>query len=156
MRHPLRHQLGEPEVGDKRREAGVEEDVAGLDVTVDDVGGRLVVEVDEALGGADGDGHAARPVEPDVGSELAVEVGEEAEVRHVVVDDHPLVAGGAAGAVAAEAKEVLVAHPGEHLHLHRELHLRLGGVRRLQLLHRDLQHTHTKKNPIAIRKTTRR
>ena len=135
MRDPLGDELGEAEVGDERREVRVQQHVAGLDVPVDDVGRRLVVEVHEAFGRADGHRDAALPVELDLAGELAVEVREQAQVGHVVVDDHPLVG---ARAVAPEAQEVPVAHPGQHLHLHRELHLRLGVVGRLELLHGDL------------------
>ncbi|PKA60728.1 hypothetical protein AXF42_Ash006362 [Apostasia shenzhenica] len=43
-------ELREPEVGDLRPEVAVEEDVAGFDVSVDDVGFGLVVEITAKLG----------------------------------------------------------------------------------------------------------
>jgi hypothetical protein len=149
VRHAFRHELGEAEVGDERREVRVQQRVAGLDVTVDDVRGHVVVQVHEVLGGAEGHVDAALPVEPDIAGELAVEVREQAEVGHVVVDDHPLVRAG--GAVVTEAEQVLVTHAGKYLHLYRELHLRLGVVgRRLELLHRDLIHSFTPRHAYII------
>uniref|UniRef100_A0A453LEN4 Uncharacterized protein n=1 Tax=Aegilops tauschii subsp. strangulata TaxID=200361 RepID=A0A453LEN4_AEGTS len=135
----LRDELGEAEVGHLGHEVRVQEHVAGLDVAVDDVRAGLVVQVREALGGAERDGEAAWPVERRVllggrGAAVRVEVSEEAVVGHVVVDDEPLVA---AGVEAAEAEQVLVPDTAQDLHLNGELHLRLGR-HRLQPLHRNL------------------
>ena len=98
----------------------------------------------EPLGGADGDGDAACPVEGLMllggrDAALGVEVGEQAVVGHVVVHDEALVA---AGVEAAEAEQVLVPDTPEDLHLDGELHLRLGR-HCLQPLHRDLNTTRT-------------
>lgn len=104
-----------------------------------DHGAPAVDDSREAFGGADGDGDAAGPLEGDVvvgggGAAVRVQVGEEAVVGHVVIDDEALVA---AGVEAAEAQQVPVADAAEDLHLHGELHLRLGR-HRLQPLHRNL------------------
>ncbi|WVZ65671.1 hypothetical protein U9M48_014994, partial [Paspalum notatum var. saurae] len=155
VRHAVGDEFGEPEVGDLGNEVRVQQHVARLDVPVYDVRVRLVVQwkesiifggawcVDddsrEALGGADGYGNAACPVEGLMlmgggGAALGVQVREQAVVGHVVVDDEALVA---AGVETAEAEKILVPDTAQDLHLDGELHLRLGR-HRLQPLHRDL------------------
>jgi hypothetical protein len=108
--------LGEAEVGDLGVEALVEQDVAGLDVAVDD--GRVgeLVQVGDALGGAEHDAEAAPPVEAHAG--LAGEALLERAVGDVLVDEDLLVL---VQAEAHEAHHVLVVHPGEELDLRPEL-----------------------------------
>uniref|UniRef100_A0A0D3HAC8 Uncharacterized protein n=1 Tax=Oryza barthii TaxID=65489 RepID=A0A0D3HAC8_9ORYZ len=55
--------LGEAEVGEAGLEGGVEEDVGGLEVAVDDGGTSSVVQVLKAAGGALGDAHPSGPVQ---------------------------------------------------------------------------------------------
>ncbi|OAY63005.1 hypothetical protein ACMD2_03839, partial [Ananas comosus] len=128
VRDAVGDELREAKVGDLRGKVGVQEHVAGLDVPVDYVRTCLMVQskifcnLREALGSSNGDLHPERPIEHMIGGVAAVEVADEAVVRHVVVDDEPLVP---AGVESSKAQEVFMPHPPKYLYLDREFHLRL-------------------------------
>lgn len=109
-------QLGESEVGDLGGEVLVHEDVAGLDVPVDD--GRVgeLVEVGQPARRSQRHPEPLLPVE--VQAALAGEAVAQRAAGHELVDEHllPLLE-----AEADEADEVLVVHAGEQLDLGLEL-----------------------------------
>jgi hypothetical protein len=103
----------EAEVAELGVHVGVEEDVGGLDVAVDDGRGRVaaLVEVLQRRGHLERDGHAARPGED---AAVPVERVVEVAVGRVLEHQHALVA---LVAVAEEADDVRVAEGEEHVQL---------------------------------------
>ena len=132
VRVGVRRELGQPEVGHHGLEVGVQQDVGGLDVAVDDPRVAVLVEVGEALGGAERDLHAGVPVHD--GPVLGIQVVLQRVVGHELVHEHALVAG---DAVADERHQVAVVHAADDLHLRLELALPLSAAG-LELLHRHL------------------
>ncbi|BAS83088.1 Os03g0228901, partial [Oryza sativa Japonica Group] len=108
-------ELGEAEVGDVRLELGVEEDVVGLDVAVQDRRRAVVVQVAEALGGLHGDLVPRRPLQ--VAALLAVEHLAEAAVRHVLVHQQVRLP---VGGEPEQAHDVSVPDAPQRLYLRRE------------------------------------
>ena len=91
----------------------------------------VLVQVLEALGGAERDGEPLGPVHDR--QVLPVEVALEGVVGDALVDEQAL---RALGAAADEADQVLVLDAGDHVHLHEELRLALPRLAHAQLLHR--------------------
>jgi hypothetical protein len=114
--------LGQAKIGDLGVEALVEEHVAGLDVAVHDGRVSELVQVGNALGGAQHDPEAAAPVQAHAG--FPREALLERAVGDVLVDQHLLAL---VQAEADEADHVLVVHPGEQLDLRPELQAALQG-----------------------------
>jgi hypothetical protein len=118
------HEVGEAEVGHARLAGGVDEDVRGLEVAVDDA---LGVRVRERLGDAREDAHALAEVEPLHGvreraafDELHDEVGEAVDVARVVDGDDARVAEARGGmGLAPEALDdlgLVLVRAAENLH----------------------------------------
>lgn len=112
-------QPGEPKVRDLAVELLVEQDVAGLDVSVVDGGHGGGVQVGETFGGLVGDGEAAAPGERRA---EAVEVVEESSVWNKLVDHERLVKFDAA---AEKADKAAVVDLGQDADLVKDL---IGGL----------------------------
>ena len=89
----------------------------------------------EGFCGSSGNFHPAFPVESGICSKLAVQVGEEAELGHVVIHNQPFLA---LSAVAPQYQQVFVSHTAQNFHLYSELHLCLGAPH-FQPLHCNLR-----------------
>jgi hypothetical protein len=117
--------LGEPEVGEAGAEAGVEQDVGGLEVAVDHGRPRGVVQVLKAARGALRDTHARRPVERRATRGQVQQVVLQGAQRHVLVDEHAVVG---VGTEAQQRHQVGVLEQAEHESLHQELARALHAV----------------------------
>ncbi|BAH94728.1 Os09g0572550, partial [Oryza sativa Japonica Group] len=129
--------LGEAEVGEAGLEGGVEEDVGGLEVAVDDGGTSCVVQVLKAAGGALRDAHPSGPVQSRGARGQVKQVVLQGAAGHVLVHQDAVVA---VGAVPQQRHQVWVLRQqAQHQHLHKELPVPLHPVP-VQLLHRRLRH----------------
>jgi hypothetical protein len=135
--------LGEPEVGDARAEAGVEQDVGGLEVAVDDGGPRGVVQVLEPARGALRDAHARGPVQRRAAGREVQQVVLQRAKRHVLVHQHAVLG---VGAEAQKGHQVGVLEQAQHKRLHQELARALHPVA-VQLLDGDLR---ARRQPAAV------
>ena len=89
----------------------------------------------EGFCGSSGNFHPAFPVQSGVCSKLAVQVGEEAELGHVIIHNQPFLA---LSTVSPQYQQVFVSHTAQNFHLHSELHLCLGAPH-FQPLHCNLR-----------------
>ncbi|CAL9770106.1 unnamed protein product [Musa acuminata subsp. burmannicoides] len=129
------HHPRQPEVGDPRLEALVEQHVAGLDVAVDHRRPAAVVQERQPRRHTSHDPHPSRPRQPPrapLGVRL-VQPLVQAAVLQVLVDEHVVAAG---DAEPQHARQVRVPDPPQGVHLRSELPHAVNGVGG-QPLHRD-------------------
>jgi hypothetical protein len=138
--------LGEPEVGEARAEAGVEEDVGGLEVAVDHGRLRGVVQVLEPPRGALRDAHARGPLQRRAPRGQVQQVVLQGPQRHVLVDQHAVVG---VGAEAQQRHQVGVLEQAQHQRLHQELARALHAVA-VQLLDGHLRARRLGGQPPAV------